>query len=195
MDPLLLSRRRSLVLCLAPLLFAILFVAAWMALRWPLWQSAFRSDGSPLSWLSSAQLFAGSWIVLSGQRRLPPAAMLWLGIALLGLSLDEQFQWHELWKYGCSDWLQACQFAWVRELPMLLVWFFGGSTVLWLWRIGIGHRAALLTGAAVATGTLGLAIDQMPGFASLAAMEEGFEVLAEALFLSALLSLPARAAE
>lgn len=167
---------------------------AWLAD--PLWERAFRSDNSPISWLSSAQLWGLSLISLrlGTDRSLPRADALWLCAAMAGLAMDEQFMLHEQWKYGCQDWTGLCRHAWARELPMLVVAGCGLATMLWLHRrLGPGLPRRLLW-AAVGIGVWAIALDQLPMPAEIAVFEEGFEVLAETLFLGTLLGLrgPAR---
>lgn len=70
-------------------------IAAWQ--EWPWWEYAFLSDGSPVSWLSSALLAAGAAVALNltVARRLRGVVGILLPPALAVLVLDEQFQGHE----------------------------------------------------------------------------------------------------
>lgn len=169
----------------------IVFLAVAAAGAWPLPELAFRSDNSPVSWLSSAQLWSLSVIVirLTFDRALPLSLSLWLITATAAMAFDEQFMFHEQWKYGCTGWFSLCRHAWVRELPMLAVGFGGVVTALWLHaRIQPGWARRQLW-AAIGTGLFALSMDMLHVADDLAAYEEGFEVLSEAIFVSCLLGL------
>jgi hypothetical protein len=185
-------------------LFAItvfVVVSAWLYLPW--WELAFRSDGSPLSWLSSSLLFACAILALQNgvQGRLGPALALWLTAAMLAMALDEQFMFHEYWKYHCHDWTGWCGRAApghidpLGDLPMMLVGVFGiGTLIVFYRKINYTVARALLvaavgTGVIFALGTHFLhAANLLPAWVG--RFEEMFEVYAEALFLCALVELP-----
>src|SRR5574343_385143 len=95
-----------------------LLLSAWILA--PAWERAFRSDASPVAWLSSALLLTLSitTLRLMGERALPPLLGAWLTLAFAVLALDEQFMLHELWKFRCHEWTTACQYSTVREAPM-----------------------------------------------------------------------------
>ena len=108
---------------------------------------------------------------------------------------------HELWKFRCHEWTDACRWAPVREAPMLAVAVVGLFTMAWLHRAlwHTGTRALLWTG--LAAGWLAIGVDQWPEVQArwpslpelpslLATLEEGLEVVAEALVLGALLRQP-----
>jgi hypothetical protein len=170
---------------------ALAFMAVAAAAYAPLPELAFRSDHSPVSWLSSAQLWGLALlsVQLGSQRLLPRALATWLALALLLLAFDEQFLWHEQWKHGCPLGPAWCAQGWLRELPMLLVGLFGAATAWWLQRSLPGGAARATLWAALAVGGLALVLDQTEAPAWLAPGEEAFEVLAEALFGAALLGL------
>ncbi len=178
-----------------------LLLSAWMLA--PAWERAFRSDGSPVAWLSSALLLTLSITALRllGERALPRLLGAWLALAFLALALDEQFMLHELWKFRCHEWTAACRYSAVREAPMLAVAVVGLLTLAWLHRALLhpGTRALLWAGLAV--GWLAIGVDQWPEVQPhlpwlpelpplLATLEEGLEVVAEALVLAALLRQP-----
>jgi hypothetical protein len=96
--------------CVLPLTVAFIFMGLVMLRDWPLWQRAFSSDISPVSWLSSAQLWAGALLALrlGLDRSLPAMFAFSLAVALAGLALDEQFLLHEQWKFGCESWITLC---------------------------------------------------------------------------------------
>lgn len=180
---------------------AYLLLSAWMLA--PAWERAFRSDASPVAWLSSALLLTLSITALRlvGERALPALLGAWLTLAFAVLALDEQFMLHELWKFRCHEWTTACQYSTVREAPMLAVAVIGLFTLAWLHRALLhpGTRALLWAGLAV--GWLAIAVDQWPEAQAhwpslpelpplMATLEEGFEVVAEALVLAALLRQP-----
>ncbi len=169
-------------------------MAVCIASRWPLWETAFQSDFSPVSWLSSAQLLAGALLALrrAAERSLPRALAIWLAAGLTVLALDEQFMFHEQWKYGCPGWTAACAYNWVRELPTLSIGALGLFTLAWMHRAMPYPVARGLMWAAVSIGIFALVVDQVPMPETIASFEEGFEVLAEAFFLSALLADPPR---
>lgn len=186
--------RSSWLLALSPLVAAVALMAAFAAARWPLWEQAFYSDQSPAAWLSSAQLVAASVLALrlGAVRDLPRASAVLLASALLWLALDEQFLLHEQWKFGCERGWSGCRFAAVREAPMLAVGVLGSSAVALLWRMVRDGRFRVLIGAALAVGLLAIVVDLGASPAQLIPFEEALEVLAEALFIGALLTIPPR---
>lgn len=168
-----------------------LFMSLAVALYWPLPELAFRSDNSPVSWMSSAQLWTLAVIAirLTFDRALPRSLGVWLVIAMAAMAFDEQFMFHERWKYSCADWFELCRFSWVRELPMLMVGIGGFVTALWLHaNVNIGWARVQLW-IAIGIGLFALSMDLLHFSNDLAAYEEGFEVLAEACFVSFLLGL------
>lgn len=173
------------------LLVVSIFIGLALWSKAPLWELALRSDNSAISWLSSAQLWAGALLVLrlSVERQLPVLLGIILCLALVGLALDEQFMYHEYWKYSCEDWLSLCRLEWMRELPMQLIGIGGLILFLFLHR-AIPHRPLQIQlWLALVIGFLAIAVDQLPFLpASIAVFEEVFEVLAETLFLGLLLS-------
>lgn len=164
-------------------------VALWS--KAPLWELALRSDNSAISWLSSAQLWASALLVLrlNVERQLPVLLGVILCLALAGMALDEQFMYHEYWKYSCEDWLSLCRFEWMRELPMRLIGV-GGMIVFFFLHRAIPQRPLQIQlWLALVIGFLAIAVDQLSIFpASIAVFEEAFEVFAETLFLGLLLS-------
>ena len=182
------------LLALAPAAFAMALAAVFVAVRWPHWEEIFGSDGSPMAWLSSAQLLAGALLALrlGTERALAPWQAALLAAGLGWLALDEQFLLHEQWKYGCVRWWSACTGWWLRELPMLAVAVFGGAFLLRFWRAVPDGLARTFTASALAVGWFALWLDLAGMPQLLAPLEELFEVLAEALFLGALLSVPPR---
>lgn len=136
-----------------------------------------------------------------GGPRTAPAAGRLAGTCFFVLALDEQFMLHKLWKFRCHEWTDASRWAPVREAPMLAVAVVGLFSIAWLhhalWHTGT--RALLWTGLAV--GWLAIGVDQWPEVQArgpslpelpslLATLEEGLEVVAEALVLGALLRQP-----
>lgn len=182
-----------------------LFIAlsAWAYMPW--WELAFRSDKSPVSWLSSSLLFACAALALQSraQRGLSLSLSSWLTVSMLALALDEQFLFHEYWKYHCSEWLSLCalpSLAYVDLLgdaPMVLVGCIGIATGFILSReidTPIARKlilAAIIFGVVLALGThFGHAIGLLPAWFN--RYEEVFEVLSETLFLCALLEIRAK---
>lgn len=180
---------------------AFLCLSAWVYA--PAWERAFRSDASPASWLSSALLLTLSITALrlTAERCLPWRLGAWLVLAFGALALDEQFMLHELWKFRCNEWTDACRWAAVREAPMLAVAVVGLFTLAWLHR-ALSHRSTrCLLWAGFAVGLAAIAVDQWPEVQPhvawlpelpelLATLEEALEVVAEALVLAALLRQP-----
>ena len=173
---------------------AFMALSAWLA--HPGWERAFRSDASPVAWLSSALLLTLAVLSLRlwAEAVLPRGLGAWLALAMFALALDEQFMLHELWKYRCHELSAWCEADWVRELPMRAVAVLGVITVALLARALPGRLTRGLLLAGLACGLWALLIDQWPMPYPIAQLEEAFEVLAEALLLAALLSLPARPA-
>lgn len=176
---------------LAYLLMVVGFLAVAVAAYWPLPEAAFRSDNSPVSWLSSAQLWTASVLSL----RLVSEGVLtrrlggWLFVALAGLAFDEQFMFHEQWKFGCADWFSACRYAWVTELPMLSVGVLGLGTMVVLHRTVSDPRARVQLWSAYLMGAFALFIDLFSMQWLVGLYEEGFEVISEAIFMGILLGL------
>jgi hypothetical protein len=178
-----------------------LLLGAWV--HAPGWERAFRSDHSPASWLSGALLLALSTTALrlTAERCLPWRLGVWLTLAFAALAVDEQFMLHELWKFRCHEWTDACRWGAVREAPMIAVAMVGLFSLAWLQR-ALSHRstrALLWIGFAVGLAAIG--VDQWPEVqahggwlpelpALLATLEEALEVVAEALVLGALLRQP-----
>ena len=178
-----------------------LLLAAWLFA--PGWERAFRSDHSPAAWLSSALLLAlcTTALRLTAERCLPWRLGVCLALAFAVLAVDEQFMLHELWKFRCHEWTDACRWGPVREAPMLAVAGVGGAMLAWLHR-ALGHRSTrCLLWAGFAVGLAAIAVDQWPALQPhgpwlpalpqwLATLEEALEVVAEALVLAALLRQP-----
>ena len=144
-----------------------------------------------MSWLSSAQLWAMSVVCLrfTVEQTVPRVLGLWLFLAMVAMSFDEQFMLHEQWKFGCQAWVSLCQYTWTRELPMLMVGIGGMTTAVWLHRVVQSRLLRIQLWTAVGMGVFALFMDLLHIASEWAAYEEGFEVLAEALFLSFLLGL------
>ena len=170
----------------------------------PGWERAFRSDHSPASWLSGALLLALSTTALrlTAERCLPWRLGVWLTLAFAVLAVDEQFMLHELWKFRCHEWTNACRWGAVREAPMIAVAVVGLFSLAWLHR-ALSHRSTrALLWAGLAVGLAAIGVDQWPEVqahrswlpelpALLVTLEEALEVVAEALVLGALLREPA----
>jgi hypothetical protein len=175
-------------LCLAG---STLFMLVATAVYWPNPEIAFLSDQSPVSWLSSAQLWAIALLALrlGVDRTLPITASVWLGLAMMILAFDEQFMLHEHWKYGCAQWLDACRNRWVTELPIILVGIVGAATLAWLYSLLNARSARVLLACALGIGILAIAVDLFRWPSIFVTAEEGLEVLAESLFAGVLLGL------
>ncbi|MFZ6759451.1 hypothetical protein ACO0K9_19780 [Undibacterium sp. Ji50W] len=171
---------------------AILFIIVSALLYWPAPEIAFRTDDSPVAWLSSAQLWAMAILCLRlwQDKALPRYLCIWLCIAMMGMSFDEQFMLHEHWKYHCLEWLSLCSHTWVTELPMLLVAIFGSVTGLLLHRnLNQSYQRSLLWGA-ISIGLFALYLRFLQKPIDLLPYKAAFLVIAEALFTGLLLSLP-----
>lgn len=161
---------------------------------WPEPEVAFRTDNSPVAWLSSAQLWAMAILSLRlwSDSSLPRWLCLWLATAFAGMAFDEQFMLHEHWKYSCLEWFDACRFAWVTELPMYLVGSFGLATAVAMHR-AINHpvlRAQLWLALAIGIFALYLRFTQHP--IDLLPYKAALLVFAEAMFVGTLLGLPGK---
>ncbi len=183
------SRTAAAVALLAAAL-AFMALSAWSYA--PVWERAFRSDASPVSWLSSALLLtlAAMALRLMTDGGLPRMLGGWMAAAMFALALDEQFMFHELWKYRCEEWLALCRFEAVREAPMLGVAVVGTITIAALHRAMRSRLSRGLLWAGLAIGLWAITVDQVAMPYPLAELEEAFEVLAEALVLAAFVSLP-----
>ena len=163
----------------------VLFMAAsaWAAAPW--WEFAFLSDGSPVAWLSSALLMANAAVALrlAVDRSVPWHAGGAMTAGLVALALDEQFLLHEQLKElaprPVADWP-----TWTMGI--------GAVVVAWVaWRaFPAAARLLLLSAVLVALFALWVDLGNPPPM--VASLEEGYEVLAEALFLSGLLAVPSR---
>ena len=171
---------------------AFFFMLVATVLYWPTPEIAFLSDNSPVSWLSSAQLWAIAVLSLrmSMDRSLPLATAAWLCAAMVFLACDEQFMLHEHWKYGCHQWIDACRYQWVTELPILMVGLFGTATMVWLHHLIASRAARTVLWSSLAVGVLAIAVDIFAWPTSLLRLEEALEVIAEALFTGFLLGVP-----
>lgn len=169
---------------------ALLFMALAFAWYWPTPELAFVSDNSPVSWLSSAQLWAIALVALrlGADRSLPVLASVWLASAMIVLACDEQFMLHEHWKYGCHQWFDACRsHHWVTEVPVLTVAIVGSATIAWLHHLLHDRGCRLWLWSSLAVGALAILLDFTGWPPQLARAEEALEVMAEALFAGALL--------
>ena len=184
-------RRRSLAV--VPVL-VLVFMGGCYVLHQPLWERAFRSDDSPVSWLSSALLFANAVVALtlSLTSAIPPRLGGVMSAGLLWCALDEQFMFHERFKYDyVPTWVPAeglFSFC-LGNLPMFAVGLGGTASVAWflrrMWRTNIVACGLMLI--ALALGVAALVVDLWGEQWWVAPLEEGIEVLAESVFLSALL--------
>lgn len=176
---------------LAPVFVALLFIAVAISQTWPSWQQAFRSDNSSISWLSSAQLWTIAFVtlLLIKEQKLPKLMGGWFFILMLMMAMDEQFQFHEQWKYGCDEWVNWCDPTWAKELPILSIAGLGGMSSFWLYLHCAERFSRITLAIAILLGLVAISIDLglVPGF--LFIFEEGFEVMAEAFWLSCLFSL------
>lgn len=175
-------------------LAALLFMAVCHVLYQPLWERAFRSDYSPVSWLAGVLLFTNAVValLLSLTAALPPRLGRLMAGGLLWCALDEQFMFHERFKYDYApSWFadDGALPSWLLNLPMIAVGLGGTVCIAWfLRRVGRGNVvASALMLTALAVGFLALAVDLWGDGWAIAPFEEGLEVLAESFFLSALL--------
>ncbi|MFG6457639.1 hypothetical protein [Roseateles sp. BYS96W] len=182
--------RTAAALALLAAALAFMALSAWSYA--PVWERAFRSDASPVSWLSSALLLtlAAMALRLMTDGCLPRMLGGWMAAAMFVLALDEQFMFHELWKYRCEEWLALCRFEAVREAPMLGVAAVGTVTAWALHRAMPSRLSRGLLWAGLALGLWAITVDQVAMPWPIAELEEAFEVLAEALVLAAFVSLP-----
>lgn len=175
---------RSAVLLAAACTF--MAVSGWLHRPW--WELAFRSDNSPVAWLSAALLLAAAVLALRlvADGSLPRGQGGVLASLLGAMSLDEQFMFHERLKY--RHLAPDSPFGDASTLVLAI----GGLVMLWLFlRTVRGFAPRLLMVAAIAVGELALVVDLMGTDAPvlLSMLEEGIEVVAETLFVCALLEV------
>ena len=160
---------------------AFMSLAAWSSQPW--WEYAFISDDSAVSWLSSALLMANAAVAVNlavtGALNVPLAVMLALALAVM--SADEQFLLHERFK--------ALAPPWMGDGPTVLVGVGGVAVLIVLAATTRSRAARSLFAIAVTIGIFALWIDLGAPPPRLARLEEAFEVLAEAVFLSGLLEV------
>lgn len=181
--------KHRILIASMPLIFALSLTAIFILIRWPLWEESLMSDNSPVAWLSSAQLLALSLLAfrLGLDGTLGRGLSLWLGASMAYMALDEQLMLHEYWKYGCGEWLQLCRYGWVRELPMLSIAVLGVPTVALLARAIPDRLFRTFLFASLGCGAFAIFVDLSDISIALSRLEETFEVVAEALFVGALL--------
>lgn len=167
-----------------------MLAAAW--LYWPTPEVAFRTDESPVAWLSSAQLWGLALLAtrLWRDSPLPRGLCLWLAAAMAGLAFDEQFMLHEQWKYSCTAWTGLCRFEWGRELPMYLVAGLGIVTGVLLGRHVPKGALRRLLASAVTVGIFALYLRFTQRPIDLLPYKAALLVISEALFAGVLLGLP-----
>jgi hypothetical protein len=160
---------------------AVLFMLVAAVLYWPTWEMAFVSDNSPVSWLSSAQLWAIAFVAarLGVDRSLTVAAAAWLSVSMVVLACDEQFMLHEHWKYGCIDWWDACRYHWVTEIPIMVIGLVGAATMVWLHYLMRSRAARIVLWCSFGVGVLAIVVDLFGWPHSLVRLEEALEVVAE----------------
>jgi hypothetical protein len=160
------------------------FMAAAVWREWPWWEYAFLSDGSAVAWLSSALLVANAAVafVVTLIRAVPPVSGGGLSAALAFLAVDEQFQLHEQFKAA----LGASR---LRNAPTLLVAAGGVVLLVLFWRHLLTRMSRALVALAVIVGLFALWVDLGSPPVVVGRLEEGFEVIAESLFLCGLLEL------
>ncbi|MES2935945.1 MAG: hypothetical protein V4805_20950 [Pseudomonadota bacterium] len=173
---------------------ALLFMTVSALLYWPAPEVAFRTDNSPVAWLSSAQLWAMAILTLRlwQDSTMPRGLCLWLCVGMMGMAFDEQFMLHEHWKYRCLEWWSACRFGWVTELPMLLVAALGVFTGVWLHRSLPGRTQRLQCWLALGVGLFALYLRATQTPIELLPYKAALLVVAEALFTGMLLSIPVK---
>jgi hypothetical protein len=185
-SPRLAATSAAVVLAAIPLYLAVAFAVSW---PWP--QVAFRSDGSPVSWLSSVLLGACATLCLAlgiVRDRMFPWWVISAGLAWM--TLDEQLLLHERLKdrilYGVFAGDVDAMGRW-GNAP-LLAYALGGLCVIVVLRYTLQATAARrLLAAAVGVGVASLLGNVFWPDSPLKPWEEGVEVVAEALFLAALL--------
>ncbi|HEY8208007.1 MAG TPA: hypothetical protein VIG99_11040 [Myxococcaceae bacterium] len=150
-------------------------------------------EGSPIAWLSS-MLLAGASVaalVLALRSSRAPGAFFALAAALAAAAVDERFMGHERLKH----FILATAFGYDRaamghwgDAPMALVPLVG-AWLVWTLRRELHGRLCLgLLLGAIAAGTVAVALDIATLAPAAQAVEEVLEVVAETLFLMALLA-------
>ena len=161
-----------------------LFMSAAALADWPWWEFAFRSDMSPVSWLSGALLLANAAVALSLtlSGSVPRSLGTILCAALALLAVDEQFQLHE----RLQDSFIAGRFG---RAPTVVVAIGGIIVAVALIRATKSSAVRGLIASGLAIGLFAIWVDLGSPPETIAAFEEAFEVLAESLFLCGLLEL------
>jgi hypothetical protein len=179
-----------LVCCMGAVLFML--VSVW--LYWPEPEVAFRTDDSPVAWLSSAQMWALAILPLRLWRdsNMPRLLCVWLSVAMMGMSFDEQFMFHEHWKYDCIQWTSACSMGWVRELPMLAVGSLGLVTAVYLHRCLPSRELRIMLWTAIGIGVAALVLRATGQPAAVLPYKAALLVTAQAIMTSVLLCYPSR---
>jgi len=156
--------------------------AVWR--EWPWWEYAFLSDGSAVAWFSSALLMANAAVALSLTMTgaLPVTRGGSLSAALGLLAVDEQFQLHEQFKAAVTP-------SWLKDAPTVLVGIGGIVLLVLVWRRLPTRTTRALFTLAVLVGVFALWVDLGSPPVTVGRLEEGFEVIAESLFLCGLLEL------
>jgi hypothetical protein len=162
---------------------AAFMIAAALA-DWPWWQFAFRSDLSAVSWLSSALLLANAAVALNLtlSRLLPRLTGSALTLAMALLALDEQFQLHERLQ-------ESALTGRFGQAPTLLVGAIGIVFAIAVMAAIKSRPSRALLAAGVVVGLFALWVDVGAPPPAIAMFEEGFEALAEGLFLCGLLEM------
>jgi hypothetical protein len=183
----------SLWLCLVLSIFVISFFATVSWIYWPWLEKAIAVEEAPVAWLQSSLLWscAVMTLLLSCINQQHRAGWLIAGTALICAALDERFMGHEQLK----DWLlfevfggSQSAMGWRGDAVMLAYPIAGLYFALWIWKVfgpGVSRKLVI---AAVAVGSIAIAMDISTTNLSWQVVEECFEALAETLFLSALIS-------
>jgi hypothetical protein len=165
--------------------------AAIVVAEWPFVERAIALEDAPLAWLQSTLLAASAAICLCHAVLTGRAGWHVVAAALFALALDERFMGHERLKEWI--WLELFDGDWNRagrwpDVPILLEGVIGAGAIWWIVRgTGRGHPSRLLW-SALAVGAVALIIDVASQSIAVQIWEELLELIAETLFLAALLA-------
>lgn len=185
--------RRFALTCVGLGAFCVAFVAitAIHAGRYAV-QELMR-EASPIAWLSTMLLVgAASVAVVLAMTGRGPSAFFALAGALVIAALDERFMGHEALKAfilkRAFHYDRGAMGHW-GDLPMLGVPLVGGALVYWLRDAFRSRSSRAFLAAAFTAGVVAIALDIATELPLAQAVEEVLEVVAEALFLMALLAV------
>jgi hypothetical protein len=181
-------------LTLAILLVVGGVTAGILLINWPFVERAIALEDAPIAWLQTTAIAASAVAclchgLLDDRRR---TGWFLVALALFAMALDERFMGHERLK----EWIWAEVFDGDRvrmgvwgDMPIAAYGVGGAAVVSWIVRGATNRYAATLLWSAIAAGAAALILDIAANSLWIQVWEELLELLAETLFLIALLAL------